>query len=136
MANSAAMDADWQDRHHFFAVAAQVMRRVLVDFARRRRSAKRGGGIDNISLDSTTSNRVVSSSGDPLDLLALHDALERLDALDHRKSRILELRFFGGLTVNEIADVLKLSSRTVERDLKFAKAWLASRLGDDARQEP
>lgn len=120
----AGADTSYQDRKHFFAVAAQVMRRVLVDFARRRGSAKRGGGIDNISLEDID----IGTHQAP-DLLDLHDALARLERLEERKSKILELRFFGGLTINEIADVLVLSPRTVERDLKFAKAWLATQLG-------
>ncbi len=130
----AGADTAWQDRNHFFAVAAQVMRRVLVDFARRRGSAKRGGGIDNVSLD-TIALEGIAEEGIEVgtrqapDLLDLHAALGRLERLEERKSKILELRFFGGLTINEIADVLNLSPRTVERDLKFAKAWLAAQLG-------
>ncbi|MFN2442679.1 MAG: sigma-70 family RNA polymerase sigma factor [Thermoanaerobaculia bacterium] len=110
----------WQNRAHFFGVAAQTMRRVLVDFARSRRSVKRGGGKFNVSLGEAAA--VSLERGE--DFIALDDALETLSALDPRKARIVELRFFGGMSVDEAAEVLEISSRTVMREWSFAQAWL------------
>lgn len=110
----------WQNRAHFFGVAAQIMRRILVDFARSRASAKKGGGTQYVSL----SEAMTISPERGEDLIALDDALERLAELDSRKSRIVELRFFGGLSVEETAEVLKISARTVMRDWGLAQAWL------------
>src|SRR5688572_10240480 len=117
----------WQNRSHFFAVAAQLMRRILVDHARRQRRVKRGGGAKMVSLDETA---VVSRQSD-VDLLALDEALQRLEEIDERKARIVELRFFGGLEVEETAAYLKLSPATVLRDWKMAKAWLHRALGNE-----
>jgi RNA polymerase sigma-70 factor, ECF subfamily len=111
---------DWQNRAHFFAVCAQLMRRILTDFARSRRYQKRGGGAAPMALDDAF---VVGSQPDS-DLIALDDALKRLALVDERKSRVVELRFFGGLDVKETADLLKVSSETVARDWKLAKLWL------------
>ena len=109
----------WQDRAHFLAVAAQVMRRILVDHARRR-NLKRGAGVQHVSLD-----EVVEVSNDrPEDLVALDDAMSELARMDLRKAQVVELRFFGGLSVDETAEVLKISSITVMRDWSSAKAWL------------
>jgi len=111
---------NWQNRTHFVAVAAQLMRRIMVDHARERRSLKRGGGALKVTLDEAAAVTETRSE----ELLALDDALERLAAQDPRKSQIVELRYFGGLTVEETAEFLKLSQRTVEREWNMAKAWL------------
>lgn len=111
---------NWQNRVHFLAICAQVMRRVLTDYARSRHYQKRGGGAPQISLDETA---LISSRPDP-DLAALDDALKALFVFDERKSRIVELRFFGGLTVEETAEALNISPETVMRDWKLAKVWL------------
>jgi RNA polymerase sigma factor (TIGR02999 family) len=109
-----------QTRSQFFAVAAQVMRRVLVDYARTRNRAKRGQGAVALSLDD-----VAVLSDDRVDeLLSIHSALDRLAAFDERKGRVFELRYFGGMTLEEVADVLSVSAVTVERDWKMAKLWL------------
>ena len=113
-------EIQWQDRAHFFAVAARVMRRILVDSARARRYQKRGGGGICVSLDDAL---LVTREYGP-DLVALDDALSALATRDHRKSRVVELRFFGGLTLEETAEVLGISSDTVLRDWQMAKVWL------------
>jgi RNA polymerase sigma-70 factor (ECF subfamily) len=110
----------WQGRAHFFALASQMMRRILVDHARRRRYAKRGGGAQQVSLDEAM---LVSKKKDA-ELVALDDALTRLEAIAPRKSQVVELRYFGGLSLDEIAEVLKVSEITVRRDWTTAKAWL------------
>jgi RNA polymerase sigma-70 factor (ECF subfamily) len=110
----------WQNRAHFFAVAAQMMRRILVDFARSRQFLKRGGEARRVSLSEAAG--VIVERGE--DFIALDDALKSLAVFDARKSRIVELRFFGGLSVEETADVLKISRRTVEREWSLAQAWL------------
>lgn len=110
----------WQNRAHFFGVAAQMMRRILVDFARSRQYAKRGGDAHHVSLAEAAV--VPAERGE--DFIALDDALKKLAAIDARKGRIVELRFFGGLSVEETAEVLKVSSRTVMRDWSLAQAWL------------
>ena len=112
----------WQNRAHFFGVAAQMMRRILVDFARARKYAKRGGEARQVSL----AEAAVVSAERGEDLIALDDALENLTAIDARKGRIVELRFFGGLTVEETAEVLKISPRTVMREWSLAQAWQSS----------
>ena len=115
----------WQDRAHFLAVSAQVMRRILVDHARRHNS-KRGRGIQRVPLDDVV---VVAENDDAHpDLVALDHALTGLTRLDPRKARIVEMRFFGGLTVEEIGEVLKVSTGTVKRDWRAAKAWLYQEL--------
>lgn len=114
----------WQDRAHFFAVAAQVMRRILVDHARNH-NIKRGAGVPHVALD-----EVAVVSGDRTgDLVALDDAMNALSRLDARKVQIIEMRFFGGLSVEETAEVLKVSPATVRRDWSIAKLWLYRELG-------
>lgn len=119
----------WQNRVHFFAVSAQLMRRILVDFARSRHNLKRGGYACHVSLDQAL---LVSHENDT-DLVALDDALKALASLDARQSQVVELRFFGGLSVEETAEVLHVSEGTVRRDWSLAKAWLHRELsnGDD-----
>jgi RNA polymerase sigma factor (TIGR02999 family) len=114
----------WQNRAHFFALCARLMRRILVDFARSRHYAKRGGGAQPISLDES----LVVSPAHSTDLVAVDDALKALAKVDARKAQMVELRFFGGLTVEEAAEVLKVSPETVQRDWKLAKAWLLREL--------
>ncbi|PYU97944.1 MAG: RNA polymerase subunit sigma-70 [Acidobacteria bacterium] len=124
-----ASQVRWQDRAHFFAISAQLMRRILVDFARSRRYLKRWGGMQRTSFDEA----MVVSPARSGDLVALDDVLETLAAKDGRKSRVVELRFFGGLSVEETAEVLKVSPDTVHRDWRFAKAWLAREMGNAGR---
>ena len=109
----------WQDRAHFFAVSAQLMRRILVEHARRH-NLKRGGGIQHVPLDEAA----VVGSDDDTDMVALDDALSTLARIDARKVQVVELRFFGGLSVEEIAEVLKVSPVTVKRDWRSARTWL------------
>ena len=116
----AGMGVEWTGRVHFFAVAASAMRRILVDRARRRHAKKRGAGEKEISLEEID---VAQQSSETL--LALDQSLEALAAFDARKARVVELRFFAGLTIDETAEVLSVSHTTVEKDMKRAKAWLA-----------
>ena len=113
-------DVRWQNRAHFFAMAAQIMRRVLVDMARARGRAKRGRGQVHISLSDAGDLAVVERS----DVVALDEALTSLEAIDPRKCRVIEMRFFGGLSLEETADALKVSVATVRRDWSMARAWL------------
>ena len=113
-------DVQWQNRAHFFGIAAQMMRRILVDHARSRHYAKRGGYGRRVSLDEVA----IVSEERAADVVALDDALTRLAAVDERKSQIVELRFFGGLSIDETAAVLAVSPGTVMRDWTLAKAWL------------
>jgi len=113
-------DVAWEGRRHFFAVAAQVMRRVLVDHARGRGRAKRGGGAVAVGLRED----LAAAPDRPADLLDLDEALERLSSLDPRKAQIVELLYFGGLSYDEAATVLEISPATVHRDLRLARAWL------------
>ena len=115
---------NWEDRTHFFAVSARVMRRILIDFARSRDFQKRGSGKAAISLDEALT---VCSKPDP-NLLALDDALKQLAAVDRRKGEVVELKFFGGLSIEETAAVLKVSEETVSRDWRLSKAWLLREL--------
>ena len=115
-----ARGVQWQNRAHFYAVSAGAMRRILVDFARARDNLKRGGGVRPIPLDEQTLAGVTRSA----DLLALDEALERLAVLSPRQGRVVELRYFGGMTEQEVADVLDISSRTVRHDWQLARAWL------------
>jgi RNA polymerase sigma-70 factor, ECF subfamily len=113
-------NVSWRDRAHFFAVASNVMRQILVDHARARATEKRGGNAQTIALD-----EAISFSQQPeIDLLALDDALKILASLDEKQAQIVEMRFFGGLSVEETAEVLGVSARTVKREWAFAKAWL------------
>jgi RNA polymerase sigma factor (TIGR02999 family) len=115
----------WQNRAHFLAMSARMMRRILVDFARSKQYLKRGAGAQNVSLEG-----IEDPSNEPgHDLVALHDALESLAEIDPRKSQVVELRFFGGLSVEETAEALAISPDTVMRDWKLAKAWLLRELG-------
>ena len=113
-------NARWQNRAHFFAISAQLMRQILVDYARRRRSQKRGGDARQVSLD----EGMIVSEERAADAVALDEALKSLAEIDPRKSQIVELRFFGGLSIEETAEVLKVSPGTVMREWTFAKAWL------------
>jgi RNA polymerase sigma-70 factor (ECF subfamily) len=122
---------NWQNRTHFVAAAAQLMRRIMVDHARERHALKRGGGPLKVTLDEAAAVTETRSE----ELLALDDALERLAAQDSRKSQIVELRYFGGLTVEETAEFLKLSQRTVEREWNMAKAWLYRALSGEEPDE-
>jgi RNA polymerase sigma factor (TIGR02999 family) len=115
---------EWKDRIHFFAVASRVIRRILVDHARERLALKRGGGGGRISIEQT--EVVAPTRG--VDLVALDEALQELDAIDAQQAKIVELRFFGGLTIEEIAESLSIGRRTVDRDWQAAKAWLCFRL--------
>ncbi len=119
---------NWQDRAHFLAVSAQLMRRILIDFARSRGFQKRGSATPHLSLDEAPS---VCCEPDT-NLVALDDALKSLASLDERKSKVVELRFFGGLSVEETAEVLKISIATVVRDWNFAKDWLLRELNTEA----
>ena len=121
-------DVDWQNRGHFFAIAAQVMRRILVEHARRH-NLKRGGGVPHVSLDEAA----LVGGHRTADLVALDDAMNALAQLDPRKAQVVEMRFFGGLNVDETADVLKVSPATVMRDWSTAKAWLYRELAGGTR---
>ena len=118
----------WQDRAHFLAICARLMRRILIDFARSRSYKKRGGGAYHVNFDEAL---LVAAQTD-FDLVALDDALTRLAEVDERKSKVVELRFFGGLDVKETAEVLKVSTDTVMRDWKLAKVWLLRELSGGA----
>lgn len=112
--------ANWQNRAQFFGVAAQMMRRILVDHARGHTADKRGGGVAKLSLDEA----IEIAEQREVDLIALDDALNTLAQLDEQQCRVVELRFFGGLTVEEVAEVMKLSPATIKREWSMAKAWL------------
>ncbi len=118
----------WQDRAHFFAVAARAMRQILVNYAKSYRTQKRGGGAIKVELDEAA----IVSPEKSKEIVDLHEALERLAALDSRKARVVELKYFGGLNHDEIAAVMKVSTVTVRRDWVFAKAWLYSELHNAA----
>ena len=121
-------DARWQNRAHFFAVSAQLMRRILVDFARDKQYLKRGGGALQVSLGEAAAFTDCQSA----DLVALDEALIALAEVDQRKSQVVEMRFFGGLSVKEVAEVLNVSEETVMRDWRLAKVWLLRELGREA----
>jgi RNA polymerase sigma-70 factor (ECF subfamily) len=131
---SAQKDARWQNRAQFFGVASQVMRRILVDYARGQQRIRRGGKQQKVSLD----NVVLVSPDRSEEVLAVHESLSRLGKLDARQARIVELRYFGGLAVEEVAEVVGISTKTVMRELNVAKAWLygdlKERHAEDARQ--
>jgi len=114
----------WQNRAHFFAVAARAMRQILVSYARSQRSQKRGGGALMVELDEVA----IVSPEESKEIVELHEALERLAALDSRKAQVVELKYFGGLNYDEMAEVLKISRVTVRRDWDFARAWLQTEL--------
>ncbi|HBE82181.1 MAG: sigma-70 family RNA polymerase sigma factor [Blastocatellia bacterium] len=117
-------DNDWMNRAHFFGVAATAMRHILVDYARSKHSQKRGGWQERVTLTDAAS----LANSQTTDIVALDDALNTLAAMDERKSRVVELKYFGGLTTDEIAEVLKMSSETVKRDWRFARTWLLREL--------
>lgn len=121
---------NWQDRNHFFAISAQLMRRVLVDVARRKNSLKRGGERVQVTLD----DKLNVSDEKETDLIALDEAMSLLAELNPRQSQIVELRYFGGLTEEQIADTLEISSRTVRRDWNLARAWLFRELNQKDQQ--
>jgi RNA polymerase sigma-70 factor, ECF subfamily len=121
----------WQNRAHFFAVAAQLMRRIMVDHARQRCALKRSGGAIRVTLDECAA--VTQTRAD--ELLALDEALEKLAAFDQRKAKVVEMRYFGGLTMEEIADVLKIHVNTVTRDWTTARAWLFAALSGEQMDE-
>jgi RNA polymerase sigma factor (TIGR02999 family) len=124
-------NVDWQHRAHFFAISAQIMRRILLDRARRRVAAKRGGATPRVTLDEVPD----IGSGRARELIALDDALNALANVDPRKARVIELRFFAGLSVEETAEVLKVSSDTVNRDWRLARAWLLAELRDPQNEK-
>ncbi len=118
-------EIDWENRNHFFAVAAQAMRRILVDYARKRNRKKRGSKGEDMPLDEA---RYVSSKGGSVDLEALDEALKKLAEFDERQAKIVELKYFGGMTLDETAEVLDISKVTVKRDWNIAKSWLRRQL--------
>jgi RNA polymerase sigma factor (TIGR02999 family) len=118
---------DWQNRAHFFAVAAQLMRRIMVDHARQRQALKRGGGALRVTFDESSH----AAEGRAIELLALDEALEKLATFDKRKAEVVEMRYFGGLTMEEIADVLKVHVNTVTREWSAARAWLFATLSGE-----
>jgi RNA polymerase sigma factor (TIGR02999 family) len=122
----------WQSRAHFFAMAARLMRRILVDFARARGNLKRGGAVDRLPLE----DALVFSPAQSSDLIELDSVLQRLEELDARQGRVVELRFFGGLTVEETAAVIGVSPDTVKRDWRVAKLWLLRELTGDPKKTP
>ena len=124
----------WENRAHFFGVAAQAMRHILVDYARARKMAKRGGGAHQVSLDEALTIGPEHGLEGSNDLVALNDALDALAKLDQRQSQIVELRFFGGLTEEEISEVLKVSTRTVRSDWRLARSWLLRELDKNSQQ--
>ena len=121
-----AEHVSWQDRAHFFAVSARMMRRILTDFARSRSYLKRGARAVQVTWDEA----LVAAPQPDTDIVALDEALDELALLDQRKTQVVELRFFGGLSIEETAEVLKVSEQTVMRDWKFAKAWLMRALSE------
>lgn len=126
-------EVDWQNRAHFFSIAAEMMRRILVNYAIQRNAKKRGDGVTRISLDdavsfSTDDATATATAESNLDLVSLDNALKRLSELDETQACIVELRFFGGLTIEEVAEVLGISDSTVKREWKMAKAWLKTQL--------
>lgn len=125
-------NATWQNRVHFFAVAARVMRQILVDHARKKRAGKRGGEQRQITLQ----DHLIGERQNLADVLALNQALDRLKELDARAAQIVELHFFGGLSFEEMELVLKVSSRTIERDWRMARAWLRNELRPEPSRQP
>ena len=126
-----ASQVSWQNRAHFFAISAQLMRRILVEFARSRQRQKRGAGIAPTCLD----EGLMVCAEPSVDLVALDEALKALAAINPRQSQVVELRFFGGLSVEETTEVLKVSPETVMRDWKLTKAWLLRAMDDEKRHE-
>ena len=122
----AEADVSFQDRAHFFAIAARTMRRILTDYGRARRSQKRGGGVAPVTL-----HEEFVGAGKAADIVVLDEALDKLALIDERKSDVLVLHYFGGMTYDEIAEALDISAATVDRELRLAKAWLANEIADD-----
>jgi RNA polymerase sigma-70 factor, ECF subfamily len=122
-------DKEWKNRSHFFGVAAQAMRHILVDYARAKQTKKRGGIQFQITLDE---NAIISPDSSD-EIVALNAALENLQLLDERKVKVVEMKFFGGLTMEEIAEVLKISPETAKRDWKFARTWLLRELAETGK---
>ena len=118
-------NVNWQNRAHFFGLAAQMMRRILVNYAIKRKREKRGGANENIELDETI---VIAAEKSDVDLMALDEALTRLEEMDARQARVVELRYFSGLNIEETAEVLNISPATVKREWSMAKAWLKAEL--------
>lgn len=125
-------NTDWNDRLHFFSIASRIIRRILIDHARARDADKRGGDKTRVLL----SDQDAATPARDVDLLALDEALAELARLDEQQARIVELRYFGGCTIEEIAEVLNIGKRTVDRDWQAARAWLFVRLHDEPDQEP
>lgn len=121
-------NVQWQNRAHFYGIAAQMMRRILVDYARSRSSSKRGGGVHELSLEET----LIVSNERTAEVVAVHEALDELTKFDARKGQIVELRFFAGLSIEETAEVLGVSPGTVMRDWTLAKAWLRKEISPEA----
>lgn len=119
---------DWKDRTHFFSIAARVIRRILVDHAREKKAEKRGGAWQRVAIDTA---EIRSGCGNP-DLIELDEAMHELASLDNRQAQIVEMRFFGGLTIEEIAEALQIGKRSVDREWAAARAWLFVRLADSA----
>lgn len=119
-------DRNWENRAHFFGVAARAMRQILVDYARSKSSQKRGGWQEKITL----ADDAATTSNSSKEIVALDDALRNLEQIDSRRGQVVELKFFGGLTVEEIAEVLKISTKTVNRDWQFARTWLLRELAN------
>ena len=119
-------DVRWQNRAHFFAAAAEAMRRVLVDYARQRQAQKRGGGLERITIERAN----LAGDGPDADLLALNDALEALEERDGRLARVVRLRYLAGLNIEQTAEVFEVSPATVKRDWTYARAWLYERMKD------
>lgn len=126
-----ASQVDWQSRAHFYALCARLMRRILIDFARSRNYQKRGGSFAHVQLEEA----MTVSAGVKFDVLAVDEALKQLAAMDGRKGDVVEMRFFGGLTAEETAEALQVSTETVQRDWKMAKAWLTRELKNKAKDE-
>jgi RNA polymerase sigma factor (TIGR02999 family) len=127
-----ASQVDWQNRAQFFGIAARLMRRILIDDARRRHRDKRGGGAVQVPLDAVASLPQAQAAN----LISLDEALNSLSAIDPRQSEVVELRFFGGMSIEETAEVLKVSPGTVARDWTFARAWLRKEMGGDGQDRP
>jgi RNA polymerase sigma factor (TIGR02999 family) len=126
-------EVDWKNRKHFFAAASQTMRRLLVDYARKKRSIKRGRQAKRVPFEEAIAQPAGLLA--PVDIIAFDEALTRLAAKDSRKSKVVEFWFFGGMTVEEIANTMDIGTSTVHRDLEFAKVWLARELGSSSAHE-
>jgi RNA polymerase sigma factor (TIGR02999 family) len=123
-------NVDWQNRSHFYGLAARMMRRILVDQARQAHRSKRGAGVTHVSIEDA--NLAAATPLEPVDVLTLDDALQALQAMDSTQARLVELRFFGGLTINETAEALGLSVSTAKREWSVARAWLYRRISGHA----